>query len=156
MHWRFLALILSGAVCACTTTVYPRSNAAIATKSVDPNSWIGWKGIHVSAGTGPFGEGNDVELKDCIPTAGTSAGRLLQRSLVRDMRNVKGVNPRCVVTFKDYVYKFAIGTPVLEPTTICVDVYVSSPSGVVNSDTGVVDCDVYVFPDNEPMPGGTK
>jgi hypothetical protein len=108
----------------------------------NPDSRIGWR-IQFRVETNWDGSGDAVHESRCQQI---NYSYLKQVSLVRSLTNVSGLNPRCIVSFGDYVYKFAQGTPVVEPRKICFDAYVSSPSGIANHGTGSLDCDIYVYP----------
>ena len=154
MHARLLLILAGFLLLGCTSTPSQRVTVDSKTVAPVPPDGIGWTGIRLWAETGNFGEGIEARYADCITLKNS---RLLQKSLVRNLRRANGVNPRCVVTFKDYGPKFALGTPLYEPKTICVDAYVSSPSGIMNHGEAELECDVYVYEDNQIIPsGGTR
>lgn len=110
-----------------------------------PDGRVGWKRIHIEVTTDSSGAGNSVPFSDCVKLA-PSQGYIRQATLVRSLSTSNAVNPRCVVGFTDFRKKFALGTPIFEPTKMCVDVYVSSPSGMLNYGTATLTCEAYAYP----------
>jgi hypothetical protein len=136
-----LACILTLLVSGCahqrvSSSVYEYHTGVVSAEAVV----VGWR-MHIQVETNEDGSGVDRRISRCYELA---FSYLEQNTLVRKVYRETGVNPMCNVTFGKYRYKFAFDGPIVEPMSVCMEVYVSSPSGMAYHGTGEIDCDVQV------------
>lgn len=91
--------------------------------------------------TGDFGSGVDGRMLFCAKVE-----RFNQNSLKRKVWDAKGVNPRCLVRFSEYRPIFGPDNPLVEPRRVCVEILVSSLSGILTPGDGIMRCEVSVKP----------
>lgn len=100
------------------------------------------------------GQGQECALQApyCV-TIPSGAKSLSQRTLERKFVVIKGPNAECNYSPSNFVSKYGVGSPLVEPKTFCVQIHASSRGGFLNiGDQGQVECEFHINYDSELWP----